>query len=144
MNGPRSTDLHFLLEFLRTTLFPGIASVACLEFQCEREIRVSKKDRDGKRSKIILFFTRRYLGNRKSYQNEWKNVSKGKVPRFRWSFVRWSKIIILEVTAIQSFPNFNRIWSGRDDLKMIKKLVSSLNDDISGTKSPIRINEKAC
>lgn len=40
VNGPRPTDLHFFLEFLCTTLFPGIASVACLEFQCERVTKI--------------------------------------------------------------------------------------------------------
>ena len=59
-------------------------------------------------SKITLFFTRRYLENRKTYRDKWRSVSKGKVPRFWWSFASWPEVIILRVTAVQIFPNFNR------------------------------------
>ena len=65
---------------LRTLL--GIASVDCLEFgigqsgEREREIRLSDEDGDSKRLKITFLFTRRYLGNRKSYRDERKIVLK--------------------------------------------------------------------
>ena len=100
---------------LRTLL--GIASVDCLEFgigqsgEREREIRLSDEDGDSKRLKIIFLFTRRYLGNRKSYRDESKSVLKVKIPRFWWSFIRWPRVIIFGVIAIQSFSNFNRDWN---------------------------------
>ena len=61
------------------------------------------------RLKITLFFKRRYLGNRKLYRGRWKRVLKGKVQRFRSSFVRCSEIVIIGVTAVQSFFNFNTL-----------------------------------
>ena len=62
--------------------------------------------------KNYLFFTRRYLGNRKSYRDKWGGVSKRKVPRFRWSFIRWPEVAILGVKMTQNFRNFNKIRSG--------------------------------
>ena len=60
----------------------------------------SVSERVDKRLKIILFFTRWYLGNPNLYRDELKNVSKGMVPRFLRSFIRWSKIPILEVITV--------------------------------------------
>lgn len=51
----------------KCALLPGIASVACLQFEigrCEREVRISDKDGDSKGLKITFVFTRRYLANR--------------------------------------------------------------------------------
>ena len=93
MNG-----IHFFLE-MRATSFQE-SRLSC--------VRVSDKDGDRKWSKITLFFTRRYLENRRTYRDKWRSVSKGKVPRFWWSFASWPEVIILRVTAVQIFPNFNR------------------------------------
>ena len=109
-----------------------IASAARLDFKIGQTARQER--RSSKRLKITLLFTRRYLGNRKSYRDEWEGVSKRKVLRFYPSFIRWPEVIIFEVMAVQRFPNFNRKWL---------KIIFSLDDDISGTGSRIEANEKA-
>ena len=88
----------------------------------------------------IVFFTRRYLGNRKSYRDKWKSVSKRKVPRFYRFFIRWPEVTILKVTTVQSFSNFNRFNRVFDEWL---KIMFYLHDDNSGTGSRIGINEKA-
>ena len=94
------------------------------------------KNEDSKRLKITLSFTRRYLGNRKSYRDKRKSVLKSKVARFRSSFIRPPEVNIFEVTAVQSFVvNFNRIqyllaWKIRGlDATVIKinSIISSEN-----------------
>ena len=67
--------------------------------------------------KNYLFFTRRYLGNRKSYRNKSKSVSKSKVPRFQRSLIHPPEVIIFGVIAIWIFPNFNTIrWNSKGKL----------------------------
>ena len=90
----RVNDLHIFLGNA-SHVFPGIASVACLEFglgqRDEARARGPNKRqgrRDGKRLKITFFFARRYLGNRKSYRDKSKSILKGKIPRFQRSFIR--------------------------------------------------------
>ena len=99
-----------------------IASAARLDFKIGQTARQER--RSSKRLKITLLFTRRYLGNRKSYRDEWEGVSKRKVLRFYPSFIRWPEVIIFEVMAVQRFPNFNRKWL---------KIIFSLNDISGGT-----------
>lgn len=67
------------------------------------------EDRNSKRLKNIVFFTRRYLRNEKSYWDKLRNVLKRQLPRFQWSFIRWSRVIILGVLTIQIFSNFNTV-----------------------------------
>lgn len=47
-----------------------------------------------KRLKIIPFFARPYLGNRKSDRDKPKYILKGKVPCFQWFFIRSLKVNI--------------------------------------------------
>ena len=69
------------------------------------------KNEDSKRLKITLSFTRRYLGNRESYRDKRKSILKGENSRFQRSLVDQAEVIILGVTAVQSFANFNRVRS---------------------------------
>ena len=82
--------------------------------QCD-EVRARGRNirqrRVAKRWKITFLFARRYLGDRKSYREERKRVLKGKVPRFQSSFARRLEIVVFQVTAVQSFRNFNTVWS---------------------------------
>lgn len=64
-----------LTIFLGNRVLPGIWS---LRLVSER----SANNKDDKRSKINFLFTRRYLGNRKSYRDKRESVSKGKVLPF--------------------------------------------------------------
>ena len=109
------------------TFFPGNASVTDQYYwrgvwlivdqhYCGARVRgwgrASNKDRDTKRLKITVGFKRQYLRNGKSYPDEWKTGLKGRLPRFHQANLRCSAIVIFEVTAVQSFGNFNPILIG--------------------------------
>lgn len=66
----------------------------------------SEKDEDSKRLKIILFFTRRYFGNRKSYRDKTKSVLNSKIPRSQWSLYWTMKIqsfLLISIRLLRSF-----------------------------------------
>ena len=89
MNGPATQCSIFFLEMRtmffqesRTTLFQESRLCHLSAVWDRSALRVRDKDGDNKRLKITILFTRRYLGNRKSYRDKRKGVSKGKVARF--------------------------------------------------------------
>lgn len=89
----RPSDLYSFLEMRIITFFQE----SCLGIDKRDEAR-AKATR--KRLKISFLFTRGYLGNRMSYRDKWKNILKGKIPRFQRSFIRWPEIIIFGVIVI--------------------------------------------
>lgn len=74
MGSPTHWPIFFSYAYY---VFAGIAALAYLQFW------IGQWDERIKRGlKIILFFTRRYLENRKAYRDNSKRVSKWKVRRF--------------------------------------------------------------
>ena len=123
--GLRSVNYSFILGngLLRPSknritcyyVFPAVATVARPDKSMWRGASEGSEyttaTSGGKRWKITFLFARRYLGDRKSYREERKRVLKGKVPRFQSSFARQLEIVVFQVTAVQSFRNFNTVWS---------------------------------
>ena len=109
--GLRSTDPYLFLE-VRTISRNRVCQLSGTWYrsvECERKVQVSEKDEDGKRLKIILPFTRRYLDNRKSYGDNSKSTLKGKNVLFQRSFAQRPISIILGLVAVQTFVSFNKI-----------------------------------
>ena len=107
-------DLHFFLE---TTTYAyssknrvcHLSAVWDRSASREREVRVSDEDGDNNRSKITVFFKRRYLGNRKSYRYRWDSVSKCKILRFQRSLAGLPEPIIPGIITVQISSDFNTL-----------------------------------
>ena len=108
MNG---SAIYIFLELILTRRYLCLILTSDTRPVKRARSPINDKDKNSEGVKITLFFTRRYLRNRKSYRDESKSVLKSKIPLFQRSFTRQPELTIFKIITVQNFFNFNRIYS---------------------------------